>query len=314
MELSLLLLEQILAMMLMVLSGFILAKCGLLNSEESRIVSRVVIYILTPAILLDGFQTPLERNKLEGLAAALLAAILIYLVFLGCARLMRRGRWPLTEGEEASIVYSNSGNLIVPIVLNTLGSEYVIYSCAYLLVQNVVTWTHGQVLLGGEKNLTVKKVLTNPCITAIYTGLILFLCNIQLPGPLGGAVSSLGNCLGPVSMVLIGVMLAEVDFKKAFSSLPIYRTIALRLVVYPLLAIAILWGVGRIWWGPGDVSGALMVMVLCASGPAATTLTQMAQLYSHPESGYMSSINAVSTVLSSITMPVMLFLYQALVG
>ena len=85
MELSLLLLEQILAMMVMVLAGVALAKAGVLNGRESQIISRVVIYILTPCALLDGFLTPMDWNKLEGLLAALVASVLIH---------GRSGGWP----------------------------------------------------------------------------------------------------------------------------------------------------------------------------------------------------------------------------
>lgn len=311
MELSLLLLQEILAMVVMVLAGFALAKAGLLNSQESQIVSRVVIYILTPCALLDGFQTPLDQNKLEGLLASLVASVLIYGVFLGGTWLQSRGPYALTPGEQASVVYSNSGNLIIPIILHTLGSEFVIYSCAYLLVQNLVTWTHGQMLLGGGQGLSVRRVVTNPCLCAIFWGLVMFLLGVELPGPVGSAVTSLGASLGPVSMVVIGVMLAEVDYRKAFSHLAIYRAILLRLVIYPLLAVGILLAVGRLWRGQGDVGGALTVTLLCACGPAATTLTQMAQLYQNPESGYMSSINAVTTVLCTATMPAIILFYQA---
>lgn len=313
MELSLLLLEQIVAMVIMVLAGFTLARAGLLNSRESQVVSRVVIYILTPCALLDGFQTPLDRGKLEGLLVSLVASVIIHAIYFGGVGLLCRGRHPLTPGEQASVVYNNCGNLIIPIILHTLGSQYVIYSCAYLLVQTLAMWTHGQMLLGGSQGLTVKRVVTNPCICSIFLGLVLFLMGVVLPGPVGSAVSSLGACLGPISMVVIGVMLAEVDFRKALTNLCIYRTLALRLGVCPLIAIGVLLVVGRMWSG-GEVGPALTVTLLCASGPSATTITQMAQLYRNPESGYLSSINAVSTVLSAATMPAMMFLYQFLAG
>lgn len=312
MELSVLLLGQILVMMVMVLVGAVMARCGLVDGEESRIISRVVVYVISPCTLLDAFQTELDRNKLEGLLASFVAAVLIYAVFLGSTWLLSRGRHPLTPGEQVSVVYSNSGNLIIPIILSTLGSEFVIYSCAYLVVQNLMTWTHGQMLLGGSRKLTIKQVVTNPCICAIFLGLAMFFLRVQLPSTLGSAVSALGACLGPISMLVIGVMLAEADLKRAFSSLAIYRVIALRLILYPMLAGAILWGVHAVWWGRGNVAGALTVMLLCAIGPSATTLTQMAQMYRNPESGYLSSINAVTTVLCSVTMPVMIFLFQML--
>ncbi|MEA4933945.1 MAG: hypothetical protein VB071_10290, partial [Lawsonibacter sp.] len=108
MEQSVLLLGQILVMMVMVLVGAVMARCGLVNGEESRIISRVVVYVITPCTLLDAFQTELDRNKLEGLLASFVAAVLIYAVFLGVTWLLSRGRRPLTPGEQVSVVYSNS--------------------------------------------------------------------------------------------------------------------------------------------------------------------------------------------------------------
>ena len=37
--------------------------------------------------------------------------------------------------EKASMIYSNAGNLIIPIVTAVLGKEWVIYSSAFLSVQ-----------------------------------------------------------------------------------------------------------------------------------------------------------------------------------
>ena len=310
MELSLLLLKQIIAMMVMVLVGFVMAKKGLLNSRESQIISKMVIYALTPAAILDSFQTELDQNKLEGMAASLLAAAMIYAAFLLCTKLLTKGRRPLTEGEQASVIYSNSCNMAIPIIMNTLGGEFVIYSCAYVLVQNVMTWTHCQVLLGGTSELSVKRVITNPFILATIGGGVMFLSDIHFPGPVGNAVTSLGACLGPVSMVIIGIMLADVDFRQLFSSFGMYYTVFLRLVGYPVLAMVIVGLLARFWFGTGDIMGPMTVMMLCASGPSATTQTQMAQLYDHPERGYMSSINAVTTILSAVTMPAMILLFQ----
>ena len=313
-ELSLLLLEQIGAMVIMVLAGLIVAKAGLLDDQGSQVLARVAIYVLTPCALVDGFQTPLEQDKLEGLLASLLAALVIFGLLLGGSWLLRRGKHPLTPGERPSIVYSNSGNLIIPIIMHTLGGEYVIYSCAYLLVQTLSTWTHGQLLLGGSQGLSVRRVATNPSVCGIFLGLVLFLLGVTLPGPVGSAASSLGAALGPVSMLVIGVMLYQTDLRRAFSNPAIYRTIALRLLVFPLLAMGVLLAIGCLWRPLGDVGEILTVTLLCASGPSATTPTQMAQLYHHPESGYMSSINAVTTVLCVVTMPAMIFLYQFLRG
>ena len=45
--------------------------------------------------------------------------------------------------------------------MNTLGQEYVIYTCSYMAFQGFLVWTHGQKLMGGEGRLTLKKVVKN---------------------------------------------------------------------------------------------------------------------------------------------------------
>lgn len=50
-----------------------------------------------------------------------------------------------TPIEKATIIYSNSGNLIIPLVGAILGNEWVIYSSGYMVVQTILLWTHAKV-------------------------------------------------------------------------------------------------------------------------------------------------------------------------
>ena len=210
------LINQIIAMAFMVMAGFVLAIKKLLTGDESRIITKALIYVVVPCSLIDAFGSDFDVSKLEALGVALLLAIMVYAIFLTGGRILQKRGF--TGGEVCSIIYSNSGNLIIPIVMGVLGTEYVVYTCSFMLVQNLLTWTHAQMKLGGEADLTVKKILTNPCILSILIGLALFLLNIRLPGPLDTAVGSMGACIGPLFMMITGVLLAEADMKAAFGS------------------------------------------------------------------------------------------------
>lgn len=304
------LINQIAAMALMVLAGFVLAKKGLLTGDESRIITKALVYVIIPCSLLDAFGTEFDTDKLEGMAVGLLLTVLVYVIFLTGGWLM--GKWGFTNGEVCSVIYSNSGNLIIPIVTGVLGTEYVIYTCAFMLVQNLLTWTHAQMKLGGEAELTVKKVLTNPCILSILGGLALFLLRLRLPGPLDTAVGNMGACIGPLFMMVTGVLLAEADLKAAFSSKRTYFVILIRLIVYPVFVLALVLCAGGLWDHP-QRSGVLMVILLCSSGPPASTLAQLAQMYESGEARYISALTALCTVLSAVTMPVMCILYQMMI-
>ena len=59
--------------------------------------------------------------------------------------------------EKSSMIYSNAGNLIIPIVTAVLGKEWVIYSSAFLSVQLFLLWSHAKSMLCGEKSFELKR-------------------------------------------------------------------------------------------------------------------------------------------------------------
>ncbi len=312
MELSLLLLNQTLVMALMVVAGVIAAKTGLVSMDENRVISRVTLYVITPCAIVSGFQTEMEAEKMEGMLAALVAAVCLLGAMIAAGHLMGKGRHGLTRAEQAAAIYSNAGNLIIPIVTAVLGEEYVIYACVYMTLQAVLLWSHGRALVTQKGKMDVKAMFLNPCFIGTAIGTVMFFGRIQLPSVLYGAVSGLGNCLGPVSMLSIGVMLVNADLKEAFTSLRMWRVIALRLLIFPVLSVVLLKILVMLWPG-SDISGVLTVSLLGAIGPTAVTVTQLAQLADSPESGSLSSVNAVTTVLCALTMPATVYLYLAVV-
>lgn len=313
MQISLMLVKQIAAMGIMVLMGFALAKKGLITGEESRVITKVLIRIIIPCSLINAFGTPFDPGKLEGMGVTAALTVVVYAAFLTGGKLLARGKNGFTAGEVCSVIYSNSGNLIIPIVTGVLGTEYVIYTCSFMLIQNLLTWTHAQMKLGGESDLTVKKVLTNPSILAILTGVTLFVLRIELPGPLDNAIGAVGGCLGPLAMMITGILLAEADLKGAMTSRRTHLVMLVRLVVYPLIVLVLLLCAGAVWDHP-QKSSILMVVLLCASGPPASLIAQLAQMYGSAESRYISALTALSTVVSAVTMPVLCMVYQALMA
>ena len=128
-------------------------------------------------------------------------------------------------------------------------------------------------------------------------------------GPLVTAMEGLGSCMAPLSMLVIGILFSELDLKRVLCQGRIYWVAGLRLLVYPLLSMAVLLAL-RVLWPHSDGDNVLLVSLLCAIGPAASAITQMAQLYHNPNSGYVSSINVLTTLLCAVTMPVMVLLFQ----
>lgn len=312
MELSFLLLQQIISMVLIALSGFVIGRLKLVTGEQSRVLSCVCVYLVVPCCLITSFSGKRDLEKLAGLALGLVAAVLIHLLYLAANILMSRGRHALTREEQASVIYNNAGNLIMPMVQSILGLEYVLYTSPYMLVQNILMWTHGQRLMGGEQKLNVKKIVTNPAVVGIIVGMFLFVTGLQLPTPLRMAMESLGGCMAPLSMLVTGIIMSELDLKAVFRQSRIYLVAAVRLIFLPLLSMVILVLLSRVW-PHSDSTNILTVSLLCAIGPAASAITQQAQLFRNPNAGYVSSINVLTTIICAVTMPVMTTVFLALI-
>lgn len=69
MGLSILLAEQIVALFLMGLVGYLAVKSGKFRTEDSKIISNVVVYICSPFVVIDAFQIAFTAEKLQGTAA-----------------------------------------------------------------------------------------------------------------------------------------------------------------------------------------------------------------------------------------------------
>nr|WP_317361386.1 AEC family transporter [uncultured Blautia sp.] len=181
MELSILLFGQMVSMMLMILMGFAAVKAKLVTSSQSQVLSALTLYIIVPCVVINSFQIEFSKEKMNGLLLAAGFAILMHVLFILVVSVLGK-RWKLTSIEKASMVYSNGGNLIIPLVSALLGQKQVFYCCAFIMVQLVFLWTHTVSLVGGREQMSWKKILKNPNMFAIAAGLILFFTNTRLPG------------------------------------------------------------------------------------------------------------------------------------
>ena len=176
----LMLLEQIVQLFLCIVLGWLLVRLHLLKPEDSRVLSKVCLYLVTPCVIINAFQLQRTPELLQGLALSLGAAIGIHALFFIATALLHRPL-RLTPVEQASLIYTNSGNLIIPLVTAVLGPEWVIYCSMFQLVQQFPMWSHCRIILSGDRNVSLKKILLNVNIISVFVGVLLFLLNLPLP-------------------------------------------------------------------------------------------------------------------------------------
>lgn len=117
-------------------------KAGLLKGEDSKVISKIVLYLIIPCVIINAFQVDYTSEKVQGLLLAFAASVMLQVVLLAIVWIAGR-LMGLNEVEKASVYYSNAGNLIMPIVTFVLGQEWVLYGCVFMSVQIVFVWSHG---------------------------------------------------------------------------------------------------------------------------------------------------------------------------
>ena len=299
--------EEIIKLFVIMFMGYAVVKAGLMKSSESKSVSVIMVYLVIPCVILNAFQVEYTPDVQKGLLLACAAAVAVHILFLFLTAILKKPLH-LDVIERATIIYSNAGILVIPLVQELLGQEYVIYSSAYIAVQLILIWTHCKNMLCEEDKLEWKKVLLNINIISIIAGVVLFIFRIQLPSGAQDILNMMNNMIGPLGMLLAGMVIAEVPLKTVFTRKRIYLSAALRLFIYPVFVLGLM-KVIQTFASIQDSKQILLTVYLASITPACATVTSMAQLYDK-DAAYSSSLYVLTTLLSIATMPVMVGLFE----
>ncbi|MGB4700923.1 MAG: AEC family transporter [Syntrophomonadaceae bacterium] len=309
MELSILLVKQIGSLFLIIFSGYVAKKCNIVKFEDSKALSKLCLYLIFPCVIIDSYQIEYSREKMLGLLLAIIAGIVVHIIYIALSYGIKK-IITISSIEEASLIYSNAGNLIIPLVAYVLGPEWVFYCSAYLAVQTVFVWTHGKSIIREVRDYDLKQLLLNPNIIATILGMLLFVTNTSLPSVVGHAITVTGSMVGPISMIITGIIIGNMDLKKVFNNVRAYMVSAARLIIYPLITVLLFCFSGMVSWHP-QAEKILLIVLLASAAPTASMITQLAQVYDK-DSYNASVINVVSILFCIITMPAIVYIYQVL--
>lgn len=309
MELSMLLMENLVAMLIMAIVGYVVARRGMVNEKECAAFSRLVVNIFMPCMILQAMQIELTSERIHGFFILFVFSILVHVVWIVFGKLLSRSI-KISAVEQATLIYSNAGNLIIPLVNTLFGPEYVFYSCVFTIVQLVFMWTHGISLIRESNSADWKKILLNPNILAVVIGVILLVTGISLPKPVESAISSFGSMTGACAMMIIGMTIAKQDLISVFKMKRAYLVAVGRLIVFPALILALLYVSGYLTRNPENLI-LFEIAFLAVSAPPAATVSQLAIMY-EKDALNASIYNVMGSVCCLVTMPTMLYLLQML--
>ena len=301
---SLLLFYKILQLLLIMGAGYALVRAKVVKSDDSIVLSKIALYLISPCIILYAFQVDFTEQVRNGILFSAGVALGIHLLLLVLGSFLKRALG-FDVVERMSILYSNAGNLIIPIVVSVLGPEWLIYSIAYMASQIVFFWTHCKFQFCPQERLDLKGICTNINLLAIAAGVISMALGIHYPEPLKETLGMVGNMIGPVCMLVTGMIVGGMKLGSLLGRLGLYKVVAFRLIIVPAIFLCIIKYSGMATWVEHGQE-ILLITFLALSTPSASTVVQFAQVYG-ADAEYAGAINIVTLLLCIITMP--LFVY-----
>lgn len=296
---------EVAVILLLILVGYFTVKKGMFTKESLGSITSFLLYIITPCLIVSSFLSA-ESGKLDGwtlLLAAVLPALSIVISIAVSYLFFRREPLGRRRVLRFSTVFCNVGFMGIPLVEGIVGSEGVLYGSFFIAVFNIFCWTYGYVMMGGGK-VRLKALLLNPGVIGIVIGLPLYLLDVPVPALIERPIELISALNTPLAMIVVGGYIAQVKLRAFVSDLAVYKMAVLRLVVAPLLYLALVWLLR-----PDETL--LMSTVIQAATPVAANCVLFAVQYDSDAELASKSV-AVSTALSVVTIPLLTVLVQAL--
>ena len=290
-------------MFLLILTGVLIKKLKIIDAAGRKMLSDLLIDVILPCNIVESFLGGMvfpdgfARNCL--LAVGLSAVIQLMSIY-GSKLLFRK--YPREQRSVLSygIICSNSSFVGLPVARLLFGDLGVIYTSMFQIPLRFTMWTAGLSLFSRKD--AFRKLVRHPCIIAVFAGLLLMAAPVSLPGFLDSAVASVSSCTVPVSMFVIGTILADAPIRSMFSK-PVLWYTCLRLVLYPLLLCVLL--------KPLHLDTTLTnVCILMTGMPAGSTGSILADKYDC-DAVFASQIAFASTLCSILTIPLLTLVMES---
>jgi len=198
------------------------------------------------------------------------------------------------------MIVSNSSFIGIPVTERVYSEIGVLYTAVFQIPIRFTMWSAGLALFTAvNKKDTVKKVLTHPCILACIAGFAAMLAGISLPKVLDDTILALSRCTTPVSMLVIGAILADTNRRQLFTK-DVLIFCFYRLIAYPLLVWCIL---NALHIGQPLIG----IITLLTAMPAGSTTAILPEKY-HCNAEYGAALIFASAIFSIVTIPLLCFL------
>lgn len=296
--------------------GYFLNKKKILDSHINTGLSALLLNATNPALILSSLgatggvaKGDVSKLLIFGLCFYIMLPVIAWIV-VHLLRIHPSKR----SIAQLLIIFSNTGFMAIPILQTLYGDVSVFYSNILNLPFNFLFFSYGVYLInreniissaeGGQtgQKLNWRKFI-NPGIIASAIALILYFCEIRLPKVANETFSFLGNMTPPLSMIILGSVLAEYPLSSIFKDLKINLMLVLKQLLLPVAATVL----AHLVFIDPVITG---IITLTFAMPCATMTVMLSKEYKSDTLTASAGV-VFTTVLSLITIPIAFVLFVA---
>jgi len=300
--------EVMLTLFAIVVVGYVAGKLGYLGGEFDRQLSRLVINITCPALILSSAMTGVLPDR-RFILPLLLISVITYAVLTGAAFLLPRYLTRRREDEGAvgfALMFGNVGFMGYPVVASIFGHEAVFYAAVLNVVNTFTVFTIGTILITGRsevggKRFQKKVLYSTPMIAAYLTMLIVALEIDNIPGFVSQPLTMIGNITVPAALLIIGSSMSQLSLYTMLGNRTVYATTLLRLAVLPLVVYYL---TSLLGFSEFVVNINTVVIAM----PVATYGTILCLKYGR-DTTMITEVTFITTLLSMLTIPLLVMLF-----
>lgn len=298
--------------------GYLLVKTKMLNAAHSGVLSKLLMYVGMPFLILSGTVNNISFNKELILTVITVAAIGIAFTF--AMFFVSKPVSAMEKGEKTNgmmrfcMTFSNNGFLGIPLAVAVFGANSPVMTVLVILniITNILMYTLGIYLVSGDASkISLKKAFLNPVLIAFIIGIVLNLLKVNTYVPEISTFSShFSGLVTPLSMTILGMKMAEIKFTSLFQSWRMYYVCALKLVVFPCVIVALLLVAKQFGASMFDANVILGFFIAFAMPTAGLASTFADGFGGDTENAVSMTLG--TTVLSILTIPVLYWILSYL--
>ncbi|MEN1969550.1 AEC family transporter [Lentibacillus sp. N15] len=301
-------LQAMIPLYIMAIIGFMGRRIKILHAHANQVITQLMLYITLPALILFSLNATLSMDLLADFIWLVAMSIFILSISIFASALLRRkAALPLKQKSvyESLIIFGNQGFIGFAISYIIMAEQGIIYLTLFNICYLILIWTYGiYIFTKNEQSVDWKGLVFNPGILSTLVGLGMLFLPFNWPDILLDTFESVGKMTIPLSMILIGSLLAEIqwhDLKQYSKNVYIWIAACCKLLILPLFLLIFLFF---------HVAYPLIIIaVLTSAMPSASTTSVYAQKFGG-DASFASFGVLLSTLLCILTIPLLYSLLQ----